>query len=291
MSRSLHPPHSGLAALDGLARAEIWDAFYYPSWQERGAASLVAAFDAERAPAERLGLTRQCALLHVGVGTAEPEADRRIKNTPALVHDLLRERANRVLGFARLNANDVAASLAAIDAWLVRGPMVGVCFPAGGQPGSLGCSHENFDPLVRATTKGGGVILQMNRYVTGEADSPTLSTPAKLATLAARHPEATFISGHAGGDWERGIRAVRAFPNILVETSGFDSTAGFIEMAVRELGAHRIVFGSHLPSRSLGTELAKVLAAEIAEADRALIFSGNLRRLLAPTLRRKGLDA
>lgn len=284
------PLQSGLAALDRLPAAPIWDAFYFPSWQERGAGgSLVAAFDAERAAADRLGIMRQCALLHVGVGTAEPEADRRIREQPGLVRDLLRERAGRVLGIARLNANDVAASLAAIETWLGHGPMIGICFPAGGQPGSLACDHANYDPLVRAATAAGGVVLQMNRYTTGEADSPTLSTPAKLATLAARHPAATFICGHAGADWERGIRAVRAQPNVLVETSGFDSTAGFVEMAVRELGVRRVVFGTHLPGRSPGTELAKVLAADLADAERALILGGNLHRLLAPTLRRKGI--
>jgi predicted TIM-barrel fold metal-dependent hydrolase len=283
---------TGILALDRLPPGEIWDAFYFPSWQERGsAASLVAAFDAERGPADRFGLVRQCALLHVGVGTAEGEAERRIKAAPELIQTLLRERAGRVLGLARLNANDVSASLAAIDDWLVRGPMVGICFPAGGQPGSLACDHENFAPLVRAATAAGGVVLQMNRYTTGEPDSPELSTPAKLATLASRNPHATFISGHAGADWERGIRAVRGCPNVLVETSGFDSTAGFIEMAVRELGAQRVVFGTHSPGRSLGTELAKVLSADISDSDRALILSGNLRRVLTPILRKKRMLA
>jgi len=67
-----------------------------------------------------------------------------------------------------------------------------------------------------------------------------------------------------------------------VETSGFDPTAGFIEMAVRELGAERIIFGSHLPSRSLGTELCKVTAANISEADKRLILGTNFRQLLTP---------
>jgi predicted TIM-barrel fold metal-dependent hydrolase len=65
-----------------------------------------------------------------------------------------------------------------------------------------------------------------------------------------------------------------------VETSGFDPTAGFIEMAVRELGARRILYGGHLPSRSLATELSKVLGAAISDEERMLIFGENFRRLL-----------
>jgi len=51
--------------------------------------------------------------------------------------------------------------------------------------------------------------------------------------------------------------------DILIETSGFDTTADFIEMGVREIRAGRIIFGSHLPSQSLGTELGKIAAADI----------------------------
>ena len=90
---------------------------------------------------------------------------------------------------------------------------------------------------------------------------------------------------HAGGEWEKGIRAVQGFPNILVEISGFDPTAGFLEMAVREMGAHRILFARE---RSFATEFAKVLGAAISDDDRKLIFGGNLRRLLAPMFKRKG---
>jgi predicted TIM-barrel fold metal-dependent hydrolase len=51
-------------------------------------------------------------------------------------------------------------------------------------------------------------------------------------------------------------------------------------MAVRELGAERVVFGSHLPSRSLGTELGKILFAGLSEAQKRLVLGGNYRRLL-----------
>jgi len=125
------------------------------------------------------------------------------------------------------------------------------------------------------------VIVQHTWFKTGGKQSPGESTPADLAILARRYPEQKFICAHAGGEWERGIRAVRSHVNVLVETSGFDATAGFIEMAVRELGSRRIVFGSHLPSRSLGTELAKIIGADISEQDRRLILGENFRRLLA----------
>ena len=57
-------------------------------------------------------------------------------------------------------------------------------------------------------------------------------------------------------------------------------------MAVRELGAERIVFGSHLPSRSLGTELGKVVGANITEQERGLIVGETFRRLLRAIMRK-----
>ena len=62
-------------------------------------------------------------------------------------------------------------------------------------------------------------------------------------------------------------------------------------MAVRELGARRIVYGSDAPGRSFASQLAKVLGADIAEADRRLILGENLRRLLDADPGREGDQA
>ncbi|HBL47918.1 MAG TPA: amidohydrolase [Planctomycetaceae bacterium] len=186
-----------------------------------------------------------------------------------------------MLGMIQLNANNVPASLDALNRWLQDGPMRGVYFPGGG-PAALTCTHPNFVPLIERIAELNGVIMQHTWFITGGKKSPGMTTPSELAVLAKRFPEQKFICAHSGGEWERGIRAVRDSENILVETSGFDPTAGFIEMAVRELGAERIIFGSHLPSRSLGTELCKVTAANISEADKRLILGTNFRKLLTP---------
>jgi predicted TIM-barrel fold metal-dependent hydrolase len=105
--------------------------------------------------------------------------------------------------------------------------------------------------------------------------------------VARRYPDTTFVCVHAGGEWEKGLRAIRDCGNVLVEVSGFDPTAGFVEMAVREIGAARILFGRE---RSFATELGKVLGAAISDDDRGQILGGNLRRVLTPILRRKGSE-
>src|SRR5262249_17338596 len=106
--------------------------------------------------------------------------------------------------------------------------------------------------------------------------------------LAKRHPKASLICGHTGGDWERGIRIVRPAQNISIEVAGSDPTWGFVEMAVRELGAERVIYGSDAGGRSFASQLAKVTGGEIPEASRRLILGENLRRLLRSVLKAKG---
>jgi hypothetical protein len=62
-----------------------------------------------------------------------------------------------------------------------------------------------------------------------------------------------------------------------------------VEMAVRELGAERVLYGSDAGGRSFASQLAKVYSADIPVESKRLILRENLRRLLAPALAAKGM--
>jgi predicted TIM-barrel fold metal-dependent hydrolase len=109
-----------------------------------------------------------------------------------------------------------------------------------------------------------------------------------VALLAARFPDVPMICGHSGGDWELGVRAVRRHENVFIEFSGSDPHSGQVDFTVKELGAERLVWGGHGPSRCYSTELSKVLDAELTHEQRLQIFGGNLRRLAATIFRDKG---
>lgn len=275
----------GLPTADELSQYNIWDSYFLPL---QGPDDRRFANDMARSipTIDKAAIKRLCVFLHVGLGTADRATEARLRGDPAAILAPLKKWPDRLLGMMRLNPMDVRGSLDALNRWMRDGPMVGVYF-ASSKQASLPCNHRNFDPLVKRIDELGGVIIQHTWFKTGGKDSAGESTPSELAELAKRFPDIRFVCAHAGGEWEKGIRAIRACPNILAETSGFDATAGFIEMAVRELGADRVVFGSHLPSRSLGTELSKVLSADISRADRMKIFGDNLRQLLDPILSRK----
>jgi uncharacterized protein len=280
----------GLPPDTQLSNDRIWDSYFLPTSGRGTAAADGLAADIERTlPVIRKGrFEKLCYFAHVGIGTSTDAAfEEAARADERLVLAPLQRWPEMLLGMIHMNPRDVPAALDALDRWLGEGPMAGVYF-AGSGPAALTCTHANFDPLIERITKLQGVIMQHTWFKTGGKQGPGESTPVELAQLAARHPQQQFVCAHAGGEWERGLRAVADSSNILVETSGFDATAGFIEMAVQELGAERIVFGSHLPSRSLGTELSKVTTAAITDADRRHILGGNFRRLLRPILHRKG---
>ena len=69
-------------------------------------------------------------------------------------------------------------------------------------------------------------------------------------------------------------------PNVLVDTSGSQPEAGMVEYAVRHLGAERVVYGSDWPIRDFGTQVARVLSAEISDEAKELILRGNAARVL-----------
>lgn len=275
-------PEPAWIARERLAQSRIWDCLYYvpPATGVRGAmeqsiAALMPQFD-------RFAIERLCAYFHLGMGTSLQKTDFTPENEREIRHCLERW-PNRLLGCATLNASMPEKCLEYMDRWVKDGPMIGVLFPS--TPQTLPCTHPNFDRLVQRAHELDALIVQHTWFKNGGKGSVGESTPAELAELARRYPGTTFVCVHAGGEWEKGLRAIQDCPNVLIETSGFDPTAGFLEMAVRELGAKRIMFGRE---RSFATELAKVLGAEISDDDRRLIFGANLRRVLAPIFRRKG---
>src|SRR4051794_15243823 len=190
--------------------------------------------------------------------------------------------AERAFGFVYLNPNHVEFSLEEFDRCVRDGPMVGIKLWVAKR-----CSARELDPIVDRAASVQAVILQhcwfnLKGNLRGE------STPNDLVELAARHPRAMFIDAHTGGDWELGIRTIRPAKNIATCVAGFDPASGVVEMAVRELGPDRVLFGSDAAGRSFASQLAKVMGAEIPEPARKLILGENLRRMLTPILRSKG---
>jgi predicted TIM-barrel fold metal-dependent hydrolase len=229
--------------------------------------------------ADRMGIERICVFMGMKWSYDPTPGDMRQQNDEVLV--AIKRWPKRTFGFVYLNPNHIEASLSELARCVRDGPMVGVKLWV-----ARHCNTPELDPIVSRAADLKAIIFQ-HTYLKVGGNLPGESTPMELAELARRHPEASLICGHTGADWEVGIRAIRDCKNVCVDLSGCDPCAGMTEMAVRELGAERVIFGSDAGGRSFASQLGKVMGADISAEAKRMILGENFKRLLGPILRQK----
>jgi predicted TIM-barrel fold metal-dependent hydrolase len=272
-------PSAGDEPTSSLPQYSIWDAHGHLNTPGDSPGERIAHL---LEFADRMGIER--VVVFMGYPWAYDPSPEDVRRQNDQVIEAIERSRGRALGFVYLNPKHTEESLAELDRCVRDGPLVGVKLWV-----AVRCHEKCLDPIVRRAVELKAPILQHTWYkITGNL--PGESTAADLAQLAARHPTASFIAAHAGGDWELGIRAIRAASNVTAEISGGDPTAGVVEMAVRELGAERVIYGSDVAGRSFASQLAKVVGADISEDHKRLILGGNLRRMLRPILTAKGIQ-
>ena len=232
--------------------------------------------------AGRLGIERVFISMGMKLAIHPTPEELRQQNDEALA--AISHYHDRAFGLCYAAGNQPEASVREIDRCIRNGPMVGIKLWVAKR-----ASDPAFDAIADAAGELGAPILQHTWFKTDGTQQTDESTPSDVVALARRHPKTQFICAHCGGTWELGIRAVRDTPNVAVETAGFDPTCGMVEMAVRELGPDRVVFGSDGMGRSFASQLSKVAGADVPEGTKRQVFSGNLRRMLGPILRTKGV--
>jgi predicted TIM-barrel fold metal-dependent hydrolase len=287
-SFTLNPAHYGLPTRDELRKLRIWDIHYHGLWEGD-----LKKHEETMAYVQRMSIERVLSLDIAGT-PADPLGKRVPAEKKKEIRKFLESNSDRVLGLIPIDPSDPLASLQKIEEWVEKGPCVGIKY-YGGNPGGVPCSHADNDAIIRQAAKLNALVYIHTWYQVGGkprrpggANQPGESTPDDVALLARRFPEVPLICGHSGGDWELGVRAVRRFKNVYIEFSGSDPHSGQVDLTVAEVGADRLIWGGHGPSRSYSTELAKVFDADLTPAQREKIFGANLRRLAEPIFRKKG---
>lgn len=231
--------------------------------------------------ADRMGIERLCVYMGMKLSQDPSPETFRQENDDAL--RAVAAFPDRIFGFVYLNPKHVDASLAELERCVANGPMVGVKLWVAAR-----CNTPELDPIISRAGELKAVIFQHTWFKVG-GNNPGESTPDDFAELASRHPGVPIICGHTGGDWELGIRAIRHLKNVYADLAGSDPVAGYTEMAVRELGAERVIYGSDAAGRSFASQLGKVYGANISDEVRQLILCDNLKRLMTPILKAKGI--
>ena len=232
--------------------------------------------------ADRVGVERL--VLSMGLPplvTNPTPAQLRQKNDETM--EALQHWHHRAFGLCYVSGEHVEESLQEIERCVVKGPLIGIKLWV-----AMRCNTPQVEKLVRRAGELKALIVQHAWQKVG-GNPPGESTPADVAELAVRVPGIPLVCYHAGGNWEAGIRALRPHKNVYVEVAGSNPTAGFVEVALREVGPERIIYGSDAAGRSFASQVGKVIGADIPEPMKELIAAGNLRRLITPILKAKGV--
>jgi uncharacterized protein len=231
--------------------------------------------------ADRMGVERVC--LYMGDPFLMDPTPKDLRRQNDQVLQALAHYHDRAFGFVYASGKHPDESVREIDRCVKNGPMVGVKLWVARR-----AFEKELDPIIARATELKAPILQ-HTWLKTTGNFAGESTPQDLVELANRHPKAALICGHSGGDWQLGIRAIRPTTSLYTETGGSDPTSGFVEYAVKELGADRVLYGSDAGGRSFASQLAKVQGADVLDEAKKKILGENLKRLLAPILKDKGM--
>ncbi|QTH40568.1 amidohydrolase family protein [Cohnella sp. LGH] len=193
--------------------------------------------------------------------------------------NVARRHLGRVLGYCYINPRHGQAALDDFRLRIEDEGMIGIKLWVAAL-----CNDPVVFPFVeQAIDYRAPILIHTWRKTVGQL--PYESTAVHIADLARRYPEAQIIMAHLGGQAESAINAVAGCPNVYVDTSGTPIGGGEVALAVRRLGAERVIFGSDLPYACLASNIGKVLGAGLSERDYALVTDENMAKLLAEVRR------
>ncbi len=282
MSNPNSPPPSASLVDSSLLGFGIWDLHCHPVRGDTPYKRMEYMADF----ADRMGVERMC--IHMGwpfpsTVDSTPEQFRQDNDN---ILAILKDWGSRALGFVYLNPHRyLKESLYELERCVADGPMVGVKLWVGAK-----CNLPEYDPIVKRAAELKALVMQ-HCWFKASGNDPTESTPLDLVDLSSRHPGVPLVCAHSGGNWELGIRAIRTRKEIRSELAGSEPTSGYVEMAVRELGADRVIYASDVEGRSFASQIAKVTGADITPEEKRLILRDNLRNLLLPIMQSKGIKA
>ena len=222
--------------------------------------------------ADRLGIDQLCCSIPVTRGIPTMEEVRACNDD---VLEAMRRYPDRILGYCFV-CPSYAESLAEIDRCLDQG-MMGI---------KLYNQYKIWDPathlVIEKAIEERVPILEHAGYPTspeGWKAQPNLSHGGDFARAAHLYPEAMLIEAHigGGGDWEWSIKQLRGASNVYLDTSGSVIDEGMVEMAARELGVGRLLFGTDM---TMEGGVGKILGADLTDARKERIFWKNMRRVL-----------
>ena len=204
----------------------------------------------------------------------------------AHVADLVQRYSDRLIGYCTTNPNYPTQALGELEHRLVKQSNL---FAALKLHSLAYCDDPVYDPLMEFCAAHNVPVLQhtwkkVGPQGPGSGNDLFEATPERLLALARRHPNVKFFGGHGGGDWEWGVAAYSQVDNIWLDMGGGEAIYGFMELALRTMGASRIVYGTDIWGRSIPSQVARIVACDASDADKERMLWRNAAEVLGNRL-------
>jgi len=106
------------------------------------------------------------------------------------------------------------------------------------------------------------------------------SLPSQAVELVQRHPKLKVVMGHMGGtEWMSAIRAARQSNNLYLDTCASYADRDKVGVAVKTLGADRVLFGSGMTENNPFMQKQVVLDADITDREKERVLYENARQV------------
>ena len=221
--------------------------------------------------ADKLGIDRLCC----SVVPSRPATVEGFQAANRIMAAALKRHPDRFLGYCYVNPEHQREALDEIRRCVEQFGFIGV---------KLYNEHFCTDPVVFPIIE---LAIELDLPILHHAghlhyfleSQPRISDGGRMAELGKRYPKAKLICAHVGGggDWEWTIKSLRHAKSVFLDTSGSVIDEGIVDLAVKTLGADRVLFGCDM---SFTAGVGKIRSARLTEDQRRMILGGNMARLL-----------
>jgi predicted TIM-barrel fold metal-dependent hydrolase len=194
---------------------------------------------------------------------------------------LIQQYPGRIYGYAIYNPNFPEKSLESVKRYLAIDGFIGVKAHAAMHRYPI--DGKDYEPLWEFAKYEDVPILihtwdafPLNTYPFDHAQ--IYAQPKLLDSVAMRYPQLRMIIAHCGGQYNGHLQAIEIahkYENVYVDISGVSIGFGLLEWFVKEIGGHKILFGTDMNWIDPRVHIGRVLGAKIKLRDKERIFYEN----------------
>jgi len=217
----------------------------------------------------RSGIDKSCVMHSGSYGTFYHDADAQMEIAECLVN-IIKMYPDKF--YALLTLNGLLPSETLIDSlkrYVVNGPLTGVKLTT-----QMNARDNRLEGVCRFMEEHDIPVLWHCWYKT-TCKYQFESDPQDIAFFAKKYPKIRILMAHLTGCGRRGVQDIKNCSNVSIDTSGSQPFDGYLEYALKELGADRVLYGSDYPCRDIPAQLGRIQSVDLSPEAREKVLCSN----------------